>query len=103
MAIRGSDPIPVMRNGLSVAMLEQLTPKKIIKTNHKHIWERLSLFAAEPRHLHKYLSSLLIQDRGEERSGFLPEVLKELSDIKAANDRFLGHSPTGWHTSIVNI
>lgn len=103
MAIRGADPVPVLRTGLSAAMLEHLTPKQVIRTAHPHIWDRLCLFAAEPKHLQKYLHSLLIQDRGEERAGFSSDVLKELSDINVENDRFLATSGNGWQTTIVNI
>jgi hypothetical protein len=103
VTMRGIDPRPNIQTGLSVAMLEHLTPQNRIRINHPHVWERLSLFAPDPRELQKYLNSLLIQDRGEERAGFAFDVLRELSDIQVENNRFLAALGNGWQSSVVNI
>ncbi|MGZ5781720.1 MAG: hypothetical protein ACXWIN_12295, partial [Burkholderiaceae bacterium] len=89
--------------GLSLSILDQLTPNKVLQNTFPHIWQRICLFAPDPKHLHRYLDTLTMQDRGEKRAGFSLEVLKEITDIKAANDRFLRNSDANWHTGFVNL
>lgn len=98
-----ADQAPHATAGLSMGTLERLAPAHMIKLSHPHIWEMLSVFATEPRHLQKYLSSLLIQDRGEERAGFSYGVLTELSDIQAENDRFLTGADTKWQCASMRV
>lgn len=97
-----SDPVPSNINGLTLATLEQLTPNKVLKNSFPHIWQRICLFAPEPKHLQKYMRSLSIQDRGEKRTGFSADALKEISDIQFENDRFFVDAVTGWQTAFVN-
>lgn len=101
--MHNSEPVPEHANGLSSLQLDQLTPNKAIKQHYPHIWERICLFASEPKHLQKYLSSLSLQDRGKQRAGFPLDVLKEIADIQLQNDRFLPHNVTGWQNGFVNI
>ncbi|CAN5399151.1 hypothetical protein BH11PSE11_BH11PSE11_14380 [soil metagenome] len=100
--IYAADPIPSNIKGLTLPILDQLTPNKALKNAYPHIWQRICLFAPEPKHLQKYLSSLAIQDRGETRAGFSIEVLREISDIQTQNDRYLMGPVTGWQPSIIN-
>ncbi len=102
MMIRQSDPEPSNINGLSPAMLDQLTPNKVLQTNYPHIWQRIGAFAIEPKHLKKYLQSLSMQDRNEKRAGFSLEALKEIADIQIQNDRFLMDAVRGWQKGFVN-
>ena len=97
-----AEPIPSNIKGLTTEQLDKLTPKKVLSQNYPHIWQRICLFAPEPKHLQKYLLSLSIQDRGEKRAGFPLEALKEIADIQAENDRFLAQPVTGWQQSFVN-
>ncbi|MGZ3252746.1 MAG: DUF2726 domain-containing protein [Burkholderiaceae bacterium] len=98
-----ADPVPSNIKGLSLSILDQLTPNKVLQNTFPHIWQRICLFAPDPKHLHRYLDTLTMQDRGEKRAGFSLEVLKEITDIKAANDRFLRNSDANWHTGFVNL
>lgn len=100
--IYAADPIPSNIKGLTQPILDQLTPNNALKTTYPHIWQRICLFAAEPKHLQKYLISLSIQDRGETRAGFSIEVMREISDIQAQNDRYLMNPVTGWQTTNIN-
>jgi hypothetical protein len=100
--IYAADPIPSNIKGLTQPILDQLTPNNALKTAYPHIWQRICLFAAEPKHLQKYLISLSIQDRGETRAGFSIEVMREISDIQTQNDRYLMGPVTGWQPSIIN-
>jgi hypothetical protein len=97
-----SEPIPSNIRGLSQEQLDLLTPDKILSKNYPHIWQRICLFAPEPKHLQKYLLSLSIQDRGEKRAGFPLEALKEIADIQTENDRFLLQPVVGWQPAFVN-
>jgi hypothetical protein len=98
-----ADPVPSNIKGLSLSALDQLTPNKVLQKAFPHIWQRICLFAPDPKHLQRYLDTLTMQDRGEKRAGFSIEVIKEITDIKAANDRFLQSSDGGWATGFVNI
>lgn len=88
--------------GLSAAKLDQLTPNKVLLTKYPHIWQRISVFAIEPKHLKKYLLSLSMQDRKEKRAGFSLEALKEIADIQIQNDRFLMEAVRSWQPGFVN-
>lgn len=98
-----ADPVPSNIKGLTLSMLDQLTPNKVLQGTFPHIWQRICLFAPDPKHLHRYLDTLTMQDRGEKRAGFSLEVMKEITEIKAANDRFLRNSDPSWHTGFVNL
>lgn len=99
-----ADPEPSNIMGLSVAALEKLAPNGLLKTRYPHVWQRICLFASEPKHLKKYLASLFLQDRGVERAGFPAEVIKEITDIQGENERFLQISMprTTWDTTFIN-
>ena len=97
-----AEPVPSNIRGLSQEQLDALTPTKFLSTNYPHIWQRICLFAPEPKHLQKYLQSLAIQDRGEKRAGFPVEAHKEITDIQMENDRFLTGPVTGWQPAFVN-
>ncbi len=97
-----AEPVPSNIRGLTMEQLDSLTPVKFLSANYPHIWQRICLFAPEPKHLQKYLLSLSIQDRGEKRAGFPVEALKEITDIQIENDRFLAGPVTGWQPSFVN-
>jgi hypothetical protein len=97
-----ADPAPSNIRGLTQEQLDTLTPTKFLSANYPHIWQRICLFAPEPKHLQKYLQSLAIQDRGEKRAGFPVEALKEITDIQIENDRFLTAPVTGWQPAFVN-
>ena len=97
-----ADPVPSNVRGLTQEQLDALTPTRFLSTNYPHIWQRICLFASEPKHLQKYLLSLSIQDRGEKRAGFPVEALKEITDIQMENDRFLTGPVTGWQPAFVN-
>lgn len=102
MQMRQSDPEPGNLKGLSLSMLEKLTPDKVLQSNYPHIWQRICTFASEPKHLKKYLLSLSMQDRDEKRAGFPLEALKEIADIQIHNDRFLTDAVRGWQPGFVN-
>jgi hypothetical protein len=95
-------PIPLHMPGLSAVKLDQLTPGKVLQTNYPHIWQRITVFAIEPKHLKKYLLSLSMQDRAEKRAGFSLEALKEIADIQTQNDRFLTDEVRSWQPGFVN-
>ncbi len=99
-----ADPEPSNILGLSIATLEKLAPHGHLKKRYPHVWQRISLFSNEPKHLKKYLASLFLQDRKVERAGFPQEVIKEITDIQAENERFLHLSEprTTWDNSFVN-
>lgn len=97
-----AEPIPSNIKGLTIEQLDKLTPNKMLSKNYPHIWQRICLFAPEPKHLQKYLLSLSIQDRGEKRAGFPLEVLKEIAEIQTENDRFLLQPVTGWQPAFIN-
>jgi hypothetical protein len=100
--IHKAEPVPSNITGLTVEQLDRLTPNKVLSKNYPHIWQRICLFAPEPKHLQKYLLSLSMQDRGEKRAGFPLEALSEISDIQIENDRFLAPATTGWQQNFVN-
>jgi hypothetical protein len=90
---------------LTMDQLKALTPHGHIKANYPHIWERICLFCNDPRHLEQYLSSLSLQDRGNKRTGFPECVIIELSDVQAANGRFLAKPAQvrkGWNDAFIN-
>ncbi|GEM_PF-1283673 len=97
-----AEPTPSNIRGLTQEQLDTLTPTKFLAANYPHIWQRICLFAPEPKHLQKYLQSLSIQDRGEKRAGFPVEALKEITDIQIENDRFLTGPITGWQPAFIN-
>jgi len=97
-----AEPIPSNIKGLSTEQLDKLTPNKVLSKNYPHIWQRICLFAPEPKHLQKYLLSLSIQDRGEKRAGFPLEALKEIAEIQTENERFLAQPVTGWQPAFIN-
>jgi hypothetical protein len=87
---------------LTLEDLERLTPKGNIRALYPHIWERITLFSNEPRHLEQYLGSLSLQDRNDKRSGFPQPVIVELSALQTANSRFIpakerARSSSGWN------
>lgn len=100
--MRQSSHASANTTGLSAAKLDQLTPNKVLHTNYPHIWQRISVFAIEPKHLKKYLLSLSMQDRKEKRAGFSLEALKEIADIQIQNDRFLMETVRSWQPGFVN-
>lgn len=102
LLMRQSDPEPSGMKDLGIAMLEQLTPDKVLRTHYPHIWQRICTFAVEPKHLKKYLLSLSMQDRAEKRAGFSLEALKEIADIQILNDRFLVDGVTTWKAGFHN-
>ncbi len=102
LMIRQADPTPSNIKGLSPAMLDQLTPHKVLQKNYPHIWQRICAFAGEPKHLKKYLLSLSMQDRNEKRAGFPLEALKEIADIQSQNDRFLMEGMRTWQPGFIN-
>lgn len=91
------EPIPVVDSiiqprGASTLTLEALAgmaPQGALKTSYPHVWERICLFCTEPRHLHQYLHSLSMQDRGVKRAGFSEEALNEIARIQVANVGYL--------------
>ncbi len=99
-----ADPEPGNIMGLSVASLEKLAPNGYTKTRYPHVWQRICLFSSEPKHLKKYLDTLFLQDRGVERAGFPPEIIKEITDIQSENERFLQISTprATWDTAFIN-
>jgi hypothetical protein len=104
-AIHQADPVPSNIMSLTAPALDQLTPNKHLKTRYPHVWQRINLFASEPKHLKKYLESLFLQDRGVERAGFPAEVIKEITDIQSENERFLQMAmPRNltWETQFIN-
>lgn len=98
-----ADLAPSNIRGLSTTSLDQLTPHKALQNSYPHIWQRICMFAPDPRHLQRYLDTLTIQDHAEKRAGFPIEAWKEIADIKSENGRFLQNSGTGWHTGFVNL
>ncbi|RSZ59189.1 hypothetical protein HF313_01945 [Massilia atriviolacea] len=92
-----TDAIPVVDSiiqprGASTLTLEALAgmaPQGALKTSYPHVWERICLFCNEPRHLHQYLHSLSMQDRGVKRAGFSEEALNEIARIQVANVGYL--------------
>ena len=98
-----SDPARGNLSCLSVAAIEFITPRGHIKTGYPHVWERICLFCVEPKNLAQYLTSLTIQDRGNNRAGFPPGVILEITDIQHANDRYVenNHSHRAWNTVFV--
>jgi hypothetical protein len=72
-----------------LAALAALAHEGHTRTLSPHVWERICVMATEPPQLAQYLLSLSIQDQGEPRASFAPEVLAEIADIQAANDIFL--------------
>lgn len=90
---------------LSVDAIYRLTPNGHVRSLYPHIWERISLFCNEPRHLEQYLSSLSLQDRGGKRGGFPEGVIVELAELQGANARFIPAEPRargGWNDVFVN-
>jgi len=87
--------------------LERLTPQCALKKSYPHVWNRITLFLKEPRHLEQYINSLSVQDRGGvKRAGFSPEALSELSRILGANATFMQPAPStmraSWNDVFVN-
>ena len=90
---------------LSVDEVQRLTPNGSVRAKYPHIWERICLFCHEPRHLEQYLSSLSLQDRSNERSGFPDSVIVELTNLQGANARFLpvpARARGGWNEAFIN-
>ena len=84
----------------------KLTKHGNVKAVYPHVWERICLFHNEPRHLEQYLSSLSLQNRGENRNGFPEGVIVELTDLQGANSRFIPapvQTHSSWNSSFVNI
>lgn len=88
---------------LSVAAIEFITPRGHIKTGYPHVWQRICLFCIDPKDLAQYLASLTIQDRGNNRAGFPPGVILEITDIQHANDRYIQNTTShrAWNTVFV--
>jgi len=103
-AIYSAHPTPGNIEALSILEIERLTPAHFIKARFPHIWQRICLFCNEPAHLKRYLASLSVQDRGEQRAGFPREALIEIAAITAANDVYVQRAQprTAWHTDFVN-
>jgi hypothetical protein len=102
-ATQPSDPGHLHISCLSVAAIEYLTPRGNIKTGYPHVWHRICLFCMNPKDLAQYLTSLTIQDRGENRAGFPHGVIMEITDIQHANERYLQNAPShrAWNTVFV--
>jgi hypothetical protein len=102
-ATQPSEPAHVHISCLSVAAIEYLTPRANIKTDYPHVWQRICLFCINPNDLAQYLTSLTIQDRGENRAGFPHGVIMEITDIQHANERYLQNGPShrAWNTVFV--
>lgn len=84
----------------------KLTRNGNVKAVYPHVWERICLFHNEPRHLEQYLSSLSLQNRGENRNGFPEGVIVELTDLQGANSRFIPapiQAHSSWNSCFVNI
>lgn len=94
--IIGADPVaadtivqPKTARTLTLEALAGMAPQGALKTSYPHVWERICLFCTEPRHLHQYLHSLSMQDRGVKRAGFSEEALNEIARIQVANVGYL--------------
>ncbi|CUI06396.1 hypothetical protein LXA47_32705 [Massilia sp. P8910] len=74
---------------LTLEALAAMAPQGALKSLYPHVWERICLFCNEPRHLHQYLHSLSMQDRGVKRAGFSEEALNEIARIQVANVGYL--------------
>ncbi|MDQ1830007.1 hypothetical protein [Massilia scottii] len=74
---------------LTLEALAGMAPQGALKSLYPHVWERICLFCTEPRHLHQYLHSLSMQDRGVKRAGFSEEALNEIARIQVANVGYL--------------
>ena len=97
-----NDPVPSNVSGLTVPTLDKLTPNKVLLNLYPHVWQRICVFALEPKHLQKYLITLSLQDRADKRAGFTIEALKEIADISKENDRFLTKPAETWQPGILN-
>ena len=97
------DPAQGHISCLSVAAIEYLTPRGNIRAGYPHVWQRICLFCVDPKDLGQYLTSLTIQDRGDNRAGFPPGVIMEITDIQHANERYLQNTPShrAWDTVFV--
>ncbi len=89
---------------LTVDDVHRLAPNGHVRALYPHIWERITLFCHEPRHLEQYLVSLSLQDRGNKRTGFPETVIVELTNIQGANARFIPAQRVrgGWNDSFLN-
>lgn len=91
---------------LTQEALDALAPREALKTGFGHVWNRICLFAKDPRELDHYLVSLSVQDRGVKRAGFSPEALSEMGRILEANAAFMQQAPTtmraGWNDVFTN-
>ncbi|NHZ90061.1 hypothetical protein F2P45_13700 [Massilia sp. CCM 8733] len=81
--------VPRTASTLTLEALAGMAPQGALKTSYPHVWERICLFCTEPRHLHQYLHSLSMQDRGVKRAGFSEEALNEIARIQVANVGYL--------------
>lgn len=81
--------VPRSASTLTLEALAGMAPQGALKTSYPHVWERICLFCTEPRHLHQYLHSLSMQDRGVKRAGFSEEALNEIARIQVANVGYL--------------
>lgn len=94
------------QGALTMEDVLKLTKNGNVKAVYPHVWERICLFHNEPRHLEQYLSSLSLQNRGENRNGFPEGVIVELTDLQGANARFIPppvQTHSSWNSSFVNI
>ena len=79
---------------LSLQFIVGLTPDQHIRKEYPHIWQRICLFASDPKHLKTYLESLFIQNRPVKRIGLPQNVVNEVISIQNENNRFIGGKAT---------
>lgn len=96
------DPEPSNITGLTVPILDKLTPNKVLLNTYPHVWQRICVFAVEPKHLQKYLMSLSLQDGAEKRADFSKGALQEIVAISKENDGLLANPVSYWKTGILN-
>ncbi|MBR7801316.1 DUF2726 domain-containing protein [Undibacterium fentianense] len=76
-------------NALSLAAIKRITPDAFIQQEYPHIWQKICLFAGDPRYLKNYLESLFIQNRPVRRRGLPKHVANEVIAIQSENARFV--------------
>lgn len=78
---------------MSVKTLLALCHEQRIQHDYPHIWKRISLLLATPKHLENYLNSLFVENRPIKRQGFPALVLEEIRAIQEENLRCLRALP----------
>ena len=94
------DPESGDKPHLTVAVLDKLTPKKVLFNSYPHVWKLVCVFAQEPKHLEKYMVLLYMQNRGGKRVGFSQDALHEIADIQKENQQLFPRTVTNWQTDI---